>query len=116
MWSRSSWGVVFFGRPLLGLSLTSPVSKNWALSLEMAPGLTPNDAATLNAGTPASSCPIAQAQYCGGTNVSECQQNSITGHYGTFLAGTPHTFASLGRIPVLTLVSALEQETPYVML
>ena len=35
---------------------TSPVSQNLLLSLDMVPGLKPNDAATLDAGTPASSC------------------------------------------------------------
>src|SRR4029434_6019406 len=59
--NQSSWGVVFLGRPLCGLSLTSPVPQNLVLHLEMVPGLTPNNAATLRTGTPASSCPIAQA-------------------------------------------------------
>ena len=59
--NRSSWGVVFLGRPLRGLSLTSPVSRNFVLSLEMVAGLTPNAAATLYPGTPASNCPIARA-------------------------------------------------------
>ena len=34
---------------------------NFVLSLEMVPELTPNAAATLYPGTPASSCPIARA-------------------------------------------------------
>ena len=59
--NRSSWGVVFLGQPLRGLSLTSPVSQNFVLSLEMVPGLTPNAAATLYPGTPASNCPITRA-------------------------------------------------------
>ena len=61
--NRSSWGVVFLGQPLRGLSLTSPVSRNFVLSLEMVPGLTPNAAATLYPGTPASNSPIARALY-----------------------------------------------------
>ena len=58
---RSSCWVVFFGRPLLGLSLTSPVSRNFASVLEMVLGLTPNRAATLFWGVPASIWPIARA-------------------------------------------------------
>ncbi|KAL7851972.1 hypothetical protein SRHO_G00177570 [Serrasalmus rhombeus] len=42
--NRSSWGVVFLGRPLCSLSLTSPVIWNLAFNLEMVLGLTPNNA------------------------------------------------------------------------
>ena len=47
----SSCSIVFFGRPLLGLSLTSAVSWNLAFHLEMVPGLTPNRPATSFCGT-----------------------------------------------------------------
>ena len=52
---------MFLGRPLCGLSLTSPVIWNMAFRLEMVLGLSPNNAATWFCGTPASSCPISRA-------------------------------------------------------
>lgn len=58
---RSSQDVVFLGHPLCGLSLTSPVICNLAVSLEMVLGLTATNAATWFCWTPAWCCPITQA-------------------------------------------------------